>query len=100
MFCRCGFYLKREGSDLVLEVVDPHLLKKCIKNPEEFEEYCRDLALIYGIKPETVALMVGMWFIGTKAKSEEELKEKASKLGLGLQKIKGLRFENPLRQGN
>jgi len=71
----------------VLEVVDPHLLKKCIKNPDEFEECCEDWALIYRIKPETVALMVGMWVIGSKAKSEEELKRYADKLGIRLQKL-------------
>ena len=87
MFCRCGFYLKKEGSEILLEVYDPELLKKCIQNPEEFEECCQDWAVIYGIKPEIVASMVAMWLIGTKAKSEEELKSLASKLGIGLQKL-------------
>jgi len=87
MFCRCGFYLKKEGSEISLEVVDSELLKKCIQNPEEFEKCCEDWALIYRIKPETVALMVGMWVIGTKAKSEEEFKSLANKLGVKLQKI-------------
>ena len=81
--------MKKEGSEISLEVYDPQLLKKCIQNPEEFEECCKDLAVIYGIKPEIVAGMVAMWLIGTKAKSEEELKGLASKLGLGLQKIQG-----------
>jgi len=85
--CRCGFYLKKEGSEILLEVYDPELLKKCIKNPEKFEECCQDWAVIYGIKPEIVAGMVAMWLIGSKAKSEEELKEKASRLGIRLQKL-------------
>ena len=88
---RCGFYLKREGSSQVgIEVYDLDLLVRSLDTPE-FREYCKDLAQVYGMKPEVVEVLVYLQLILNKAErlgmSPEELKDKLRKVGFRVEKI-------------
>lgn len=87
---RCGFFLRTDEANIGVEIYDYNLLTSSLNTPE-FSEYCRDLAQIYGMKPDEVEGLVYLKLFFEKARklnlSPEEVMEKLKSAGLRIERI-------------